>query len=155
MRVLVCGLNPSVVAADAGFGFAGATNRFWPAALEAGLVTEPRDPLAALVEDGVGMTDLVKRATKGTKELRRSEYQAGTERVRRLVAWLRPGAVLFVGLEGWRAAVDRTATPGLQAAGFGGGPAYVMPSTSGLNAHVRLGDLVAHLHAALALAREG
>src|SRR5690242_18561137 len=45
MRLLVCGLNPSVVAADAGFGFAGATNRFWPAALQAGLVSEARDPL--------------------------------------------------------------------------------------------------------------
>src|SRR5436305_6574108 len=40
MRLLVCGLNPSVVAADAGFGFAGATNRFWPAALQARLVSE-------------------------------------------------------------------------------------------------------------------
>ena len=39
MSVLVCGLNPSLVAADAGVGFAGATNRFWPAALAAGLVT--------------------------------------------------------------------------------------------------------------------
>jgi len=152
MRVLVCGLNPSLVAADAGFGFAGATNRFWPAALEAGLVTEARNPGHALSVDGVGMTDLVKRATRGTKELRRSEYQAGAELVRRLVAWLRPGAVLFVGLEGWRAAVDRTATPGLQAAGFGGVPAYVMPSTSGLNARVRLDDLVSHLEAALRVA---
>src|SRR5438309_1574658 len=57
MRALVCGLNPSLVAADAGFGYAGATNRFWPAAIEAGLVSRPRDPLHALVADGVGMTD--------------------------------------------------------------------------------------------------
>src|SRR5207248_6055106 len=66
MRLLVCGLNPSVVAADGGFGFAGATNRFWPAALQARLVSEARDPLHALLVDGVGMTDLVKRPTKGT-----------------------------------------------------------------------------------------
>ncbi|HEX9548720.1 MAG TPA: uracil-DNA glycosylase family protein, partial [Acidimicrobiales bacterium] len=63
MRILVCGLNPSLVAADAGFGFAGATNRFWPAAVAAGLVSEPRQPLRILAKDGVGMTDLVKRAT--------------------------------------------------------------------------------------------
>ena len=43
MRILVCGLNPSLVAADAGFGFAGATNRFWSAAVAAGIVTHPRD----------------------------------------------------------------------------------------------------------------
>ena len=151
MRVLVCGLNPSVVAADAGFGFAGATNRFWPAATEAGLVTRARDPLHALVVDGVGMTDLVKRATKGTADLSSTEYRAGAERVERLVRWLRPPLVLFVGLEGWRAAVDRTAKPGRQPSAFGGAMAYVMPSTSGLNAHARRADLVAHMRAALAV----
>jgi len=150
MRLLVCGLNPSVVAADAGFGFAGATNRFWPAATEAGLVTRARDPLHALLVDGVGMTDLVKRATKGTSDLSSTEYRAGAERVERLVRWLRPPLVLFVGLEGWRVAVDRTARPGLQPSMFAGAKAYVMPSTSGLNAHARLADLVAHVRAALA-----
>lgn len=148
MRLLVCGLNPSFVAADAGFGFAGATNRFWPAATEAAVVTKPRDPLHALEVDGVGMTDLVKRATKGTADLSPGEYRAGAERVERLVRWLRPPLVLFVGLEGWRAAIDRRATPGLQPSTFGGADAYVMPSTSGLNAHARLADLVAHLRAA-------
>ncbi|MBV8160426.1 MAG: mismatch-specific DNA-glycosylase [Acidimicrobiia bacterium] len=148
MRLLVCGLNPSVVAADAGFGFAGATNRFWPAALEAGLVSRARDPLHGLLADGVGMTDLVKRATRGTADLTAAEYRAGAERVQRLVRWLHPRVVLFVGLEGWRAALDRRARPGVQPTGFGGARAYVMPSTSGLNAHARLGDLVAHIRAA-------
>lgn len=148
MRVLVCGLNPSVVAADAGFGFAGATNRFWPAAVAAGLVTRERDPLHAVTTDGVGMTDLVKRATPGTRDLAPDEYRLGAARVRRLVNWFRPGLVLFVGLEGWRAAVDRHAVAGW-AGDFGGRPAYVMPSSSGLNAHARLGDLVDHMRAAL------
>ena len=148
MRVLVCGLNPSLVAADAGFGFAGATNRFWPAATEAGLITKPRDPLHALLTDRVGMTDLVKRATKGTADLATHEYRSGAERVGGVVRWLEPSTVLFVGLEGWRAAVDRKATPGWQPAGFGGVDAYVMPSTSGLNTHARLSDLVTHMRAA-------
>ena len=65
-----------------------------------------------------------------------------------LVEWLRPVVVLFVGLAGWRAAVDRRAQPGMQPALFGGSPAYVMPSTSGLNAHCRLADLTAHMVAA-------
>lgn len=151
MRVLVCGLNPSVVAADAGFGFAGASNRFWPAAVAAGLVTRPRQPLGCLVRDGVGMTDLVKRATPGAAALATAEYRAGAERVEALVAWLRPGLVLFVGLAGWRAAVDRHAAAGLQPEPFGGSPAYVMPSTSGLNAHARPADLAAHMRSALAI----
>lgn len=56
----------------------------------------------------------------------------------------------MVGLEGWRAAVDRKARPGWQSTSLGGRPTYVMPSTSGLNASVRVDDLVAHLRRATA-----
>ena len=148
LRLLIVGLNPSVVAADAGFGFAGSTNRCWSAALEAGIVSAPRDPAAALAIDCVGMTDLVKRATPRSAEVSADEYRAGAARVERLVRWLAPAAVCFVGLEGWRVAVDRRARAGWQAGGFGGQPAYVMPSTSGLNASARLADLVGHLQEA-------
>jgi len=150
MRALVCGLNPSLVAADAGYGYAGPSNRFWRAALAAGLVSRRGDPVHALLDDGIGMTDLVKRATPSAAALTADEYRAGAARVRRLVGWLRPGLVLFVGLAGWRAAIDRTAVPGWQPDGFGGMPAYVMPSTSGLNAHAPPAVLVEHMAAALA-----
>jgi TDG/mug DNA glycosylase family protein len=154
MRVLVCGLNPSVVSADAGFGYARATNRFWRAAVASGLVgpAARHEPLRALTDHGVGMTDLVKRATPGVGELSGDEYRAGAARVARLVAWLRPRTTLFVGLEGWRAAVDRKARAGPQPAPFGGAHAYVMPSTSGRNARCRLDELVAHMAAACRLA---
>ena len=152
MRVLVCGLNPSVVAADAGFGYAGATNRFWRAVTEAGLVTRPRDPVAALEVDGVGMTDLVKRATPAASDLDPLEYVDGAARVRPLAERLRPGLVLFVGLAGWRVAVDRRAVSGLQPEPFGGVPAYVMPSTSGRNAATSFAELVEHVRAAAASA---
>jgi TDG/mug DNA glycosylase family protein len=152
MRLLVCGLNPSLYAADAGIGFARPGNRFWPAALAAGIVTADRDPDRALADHGVGMTDIVKRATVAAAELTREEYVAGLARVERLVTWLRPGAVCFVGLAGWRAAVDRRAVAGVQPAGLGGVPVYVMPSTSGLNARTPLSDLADHLRAAARLA---
>ena len=80
------------------------------------------------------MTDLVKRATPRADELTTAEYRAGLERVGRLCAWLRPGAVCFVGLAGWRAAADRKAVAGVQPETLGDTPVYVMPSTSGLNA---------------------
>ncbi|HUF84492.1 MAG TPA: methyltransferase domain-containing protein [Acidimicrobiia bacterium] len=153
MHLLVCGLNPSVYAADRGVGYARPNNRFWPVALATALVTRDRDPLRALAEHRIGMTDLVKRATHGADELTTGEYRGGVARVERLVAWLRPGAVCFVGLAGWRAAVNPKAKPGVQPGGFGGVPAYVMPSTSGANARTTMGDLVKHLRAADALAR--
>jgi double-stranded uracil-DNA glycosylase len=151
MRLLVCGLNPSLYAADAGVGYARPGNRFWPAARAAGLVARDRDAVDALTGHGIGMTDLVKRATTGARGLTEAEYREGAARVERLVRWLRPDAVCFVGLAGWRAAVDPRAAPGEQAGGFGGVPAYVMPSTSGANAHARLDDLADHLRRAAAL----
>jgi TDG/mug DNA glycosylase family protein len=148
MRVLVCGLNPSLVAADAGHGFAGATNRFWPAAVDAGLVSKPRDPLHALRIDSVGMTDFVKRATPRASEVTKDEFREGWLRIQRLVEWLQPRALLVVGLAGWRAAVDPKASPGWQP-GSTAAPVFVMPSTSGLNARVHRDELVGHMRAAL------
>jgi TDG/mug DNA glycosylase family protein len=140
------------VSADLGFGYAGATNRFWSVAVAAGLITHARQPLLSLAEDGVGMTDLIKRATPNADSLTAAEYQAGAERVGRLAEWLRPGVVLFVGLAGWRAAIDRRAQPGPQSSSIGGVPAYVMPSTSGRNARTTPAELAAHMCRAVALA---
>jgi TDG/mug DNA glycosylase family protein len=148
LRLLVCGLNPSVHAAEAGIGYVTPGNRFWPAALASGLVTRDRDGRHALVEHGIGMTDLVKRATPRAAELTTEEHRHGFERLERLGAWLQPQAICFVGLAGWRAAVDRRARPGWQERTVGGCPAYVMPSTSGLNAATPLSTLVDHLRAA-------
>ena len=150
MRLLVCGLNPSVYSADVGVGFGRPGNRFWPAALAAGLASIDRDPRHALEHHGVGMTDLVKRATPRADALTSDEYRAGLARVERLCEWLRPEAVCFVGLAGWRAAADRKATAGWQERRLGPSAVYVMPSTSGLNAHARLEDLTEHLATAAA-----
>lgn len=152
MRLLMCGLNPSLHAADAGVGFHTANNRFWAAGQTAGIISTDRDPRRTLRVDRVGMTDLVKRATPRASALAASEYREGFDRLERLCDWLQPGAVCFVGLAGWRAAVDRRATAGLQPTSVGGRPAYVMPSTSGLNAATKLDTLVEHLAAAATLA---
>ena len=150
MRLLVCGVNPSFYSADAGVGYARPGNRFWPAALASGIVPLDRDPRAALVR-GVGMTDFVKRASRTAAEVTREEYASGLARVTRLVEWLRPGAVCFVGLSGWRSVVDPRAVAGPQLVGVGGRPVYVMPSTSGRNARTSVGVLAEHLRAASAL----
>lgn len=151
MRVLVVGLNPSLHAADAGVGYVTPSNRFWKAATEVGLVSVDRDPWHAIRHHGVGMTDLVKRATRRADELHPEEFRAGVARVDRLCDRLQPAVVCVVGLAGWRAAVDRKATVGLQERRLGARPVYVMPSTSGLNASSQLADLVAHLRAVRSL----
>jgi len=152
MRLLVCGVNASFYSADAGVGYARPGNRFWPAALRAGIADRDRDPVDALLRRGMGMTDFVKRATRTAAEVTADEYRMGFARVERLVEWLRPRAVCFVGLSGWRSVVDSKAVAGRQARPIGGRPAYVMPSTSGLNARTSMTELAEHLRAAGALA---
>ncbi len=151
MRLLICGVNPSWYSADAGVGYARPGNRFWAAAMAAGIVDSDRDAVSALVDHGVGMTDFVKRPTRTAAEVTGEEYRAGFARVERLVAWLRPGAVCFTGLSGWRDVVNPKAVAGAQPEGIGGRPAYVMPSTSGLNARTPPAELADHLRAAWAL----
>lgn len=154
LRLLVSGLNPSFYATDAGVGYARPGNRFWPAALAAGIVDASLDPVRAVRVCGVGMTDLVKRPSVGADELTAEEYRDGVARLDRLCGWLRPGAVCLLGLGGWRAAVDRKAVAGPQDRRLGGVPVYVMPNPSGRQAHVGLDGLVAHLRAAAELADE-
>ena len=145
MRMLIVGLNPSPASADSAVAFARPGNRFWPAMLEAGLAARDRDPRALLRDQGIGMTDIVKRTTRRADELDPSEFQQGMARLGRLVDWLKPKSLCFIGLAGWRAAVDKKAASGWQDRQIGSRPAYVMPSTSGLNASAQLPDLVAHL----------
>ena len=147
LALLVCGLNPSLYSAQTGIPFGRPGNRFWPAARAAGLIDQEREPFAALAR-GVGFTDLCKRPTRSADELARAEYAAGLERLAGLARRYRPRAICLVGLDGWRRCVDRRAVPGWLGEGVGGRPVYLMPSTSGRNAHSSLGSLAAHLRKA-------
>jgi len=149
MKLLICGLNPSPSSADSGVGFYRAGNRFWPAALAANIVSRDRDPWHALQTHGIGMTDMVKRPTRRADELDRSEYADGVHRVTQLAEWLEPQAICMVGLAGWRAAVNRKAERGWQRERLGNSPVYLMPSTSGLNAHDTVDSLAEHLRLAM------
>lgn len=148
MRLLCCGLNPSLHAADAGVGYVTGSNRFWRSLTASDLATRSRDVRHLLRHDRIGMTDLVKRPTARADELTVGEYRDGVERLAELCAWLRPAAVAMIGLAGWRVAVDRRATVGWQPEPLGATPVYVLPSTSGLNARVPLAELTSHVRAA-------
>jgi TDG/mug DNA glycosylase family protein len=147
LRVLFCGYNPSLYAADAGVGFARPGNRFWPAALEAGVVTRDRDTWHAVRHHDVGFTDLVKRATVGAAELSKDELRTGLQRVTALCEWLAPEVICFLGVGGWRDLVDRKAALGWQPTRLGPTRVYVMPNPSGLNASTQHAGFVEHLRA--------
>lgn len=144
MQVLIVGLNPSPYSADSGIPYGRPGNRFWPAALGAGLVSQDRDVHHALSSHHLGFTDFVRRTTRKADEVSESEFEVGFVRVSRLIEWLKPKVVCFVGLGAWRAVVDKKAVPGLQDRRIGDSRVYVMPHTSGLNAHSRLEELTEH-----------
>ncbi|MEZ5377750.1 MAG: mismatch-specific DNA-glycosylase [Acidimicrobiales bacterium] len=149
LRAVMVGLNPSVRSADAGYGFAGPGNRFWDAAVEAGLLTEVRKPEQAMIHESVGFTDLVKRATARANEISAAEYRSGLVRLNLALGWIAPKIVIVAGLTGWRHATGEKRAAGWQPSTLGGRPVYLMPNPSGLNASTSLDDLVAHLRTAL------
>jgi len=143
MRMLLVGLNPSLHSVEAGYGFAGPGNRFWPAVIEAGLISKSRNPMHALRHHQIGMSDLVKRASARASAISDVEYQAGVARLDRLCDWLSPEIVCVLGITGWRSALkNRNLRLGKQTTQLGGRTVYVLPNPSGLNAHTNCTDLV-------------
>lgn len=144
LRVLFCGINPGLYTAAVGHHFARPGNRFWPA-LHAGGFT-PRllapDEERALLDLGLGITNLVARATATADELGAEELLAGAKLLQRKVDRLRPRWVAVVGITAYRTAFARPkAQLGLQEETIGAAKLWVLPNPSGLNAHHRAADL--------------
>ena len=141
LRVLFCGINPGLVSAATGHHFARPGNRFWPALAGSGftprlLLPEEQDALSAL---GLGVTNVVPRATARADELADEELVAGGERLRALVRTIRPGWLAVVGVTAYRVAFGvRAAAVGPQDLTVGGTRLWVLPNPSGLNAHWQL-----------------
>lgn len=144
VRLLVVGINPSLWTAAVNAHFARPGNRFWKALHVAGLTSREIDASAGFdpadVEElhaaGIGITNLVARATRRADELTTDELRAGRERLESLVASVRPRVVAVAGVSAYRIAfgVPR-ARVGRQPGDLGGAELWVVPNPSGLNAH--------------------
>ena len=90
----------------------------------------------ALCDAGLGVTNLVARATARADELTPEEIRAGVQPLARMVHRHRPPYVAFLGVSTYRIAFDRPrAKIGRQDDAFEGAVAWVLPNPSGLNAH--------------------
>lgn len=141
LDVLFCGINPGLYSAAVGFHFARPGNRFW-AALHGGGFT-PRvlrpDEQALLLEYGLGVTNIVARATARADELRAGELRDGAVRLTGLVERVRPRVLAVVGISAYRVAFGHgAARVGEQDGHVGGARVWVLPNPSGLNAHYQL-----------------
>ena len=150
LRLLFVGINPGLWTAATQTHFAHPVNRFYPALLAGGLIERPIDPAAGmddaerahLVARGIGITNLVRRATARADELTVEELRAGGERLVRLVEERRPRVVAVAGITAYRTAFSvRRAAVGRQPEPLGGAELWVVPNPSGLNAHETVATL--------------
>lgn len=149
LDVLFCGVNPGLYSGAVGHHFARSGNRFWDALHQAGFTEEIVSPFqdASLLERGIGLTNLVVRATAGAAELTAAELRAGARDLETKVVRLAPRAVVFLGLQAYRTAFGRpAATIGPQPA-IGPSAAWLVPNPSGRQARYPLVDIVAGLRA--------
>ncbi|GAA4868569.1 G/U mismatch-specific DNA glycosylase [Actinomycetospora straminea] len=138
LRVLFCGINPGLLSALTGHHFARPGNRFWPALHASGFTPRLFAPSeqGLLPSLGLGITNVAPRATARADELDDAELVAGGERLRGLVAEVRPAWLAVVGIGAYRVAFgDRRAAAGRQERTLGDTGLWVLPNPSGLNAH--------------------
>jgi mismatch-specific thymine-DNA glycosylase len=79
MKMILVGANPGDRSARVGHYYAGRGNQFWPMMYESGVIPEPLgyEDDRRVLEFGIGMTDLVKRPTRGIEEIERQEFSEG------------------------------------------------------------------------------
>lgn len=149
LKLLIVGINPGLWTVAVNAPFARPGNRFWPSLHRAGLTDtevdasrglDPSDE-AALLERGIGITNIVGRATARADELTRQELRDGAARLVERVRELRPRCVAIAGITAYRIGFSQPkARLGEQDTDLiPDWPAevalHVVPQPSGLNAH--------------------
>ncbi|MET3962973.1 TDG/mug DNA glycosylase family protein [Marmoricola sp. OAE513] len=152
LRLLFVGINPGLWTAAVQTHFAHPSNRFYPALYAAGIITEPIDPVTGMTAAdrehftgrGLGLTNLVRRATARADELSPAELREGGKRLHAFVVERKPAVVAVAGITAYRSAFKvPAAKPGRQPGVFGGAVLWVVPNPSGLNAHETAASLAA------------
>ncbi|MFD1932267.1 G/U mismatch-specific DNA glycosylase [Nonomuraea mangrovi] len=148
LDVLFCGINPGLLSEATGHHFARPGNRFWPALHLSGFTPRLLAPAEQhlLPSYGLGITNVVARASAKASELTRQELVEGGVRLAELVAEVRPKTLAVLGVSAFRTAfaVPR-ASIGPQEAKIGETPVWVLPNPSGLNAHWTLAGIADEL----------
>ena len=136
MRLIVVGCNPGERSARLSHYYAGRGNLFWPLLYDSGVIPELleyRDD-NRVIEFGVGLTDLVKRPTRGIEEIERQEFAEGRILLAQRLEEFTPRVLAFNGKLVFEKFAQRPCKLGLQNAGLYGAQVFVLPSTSAQNA---------------------
>jgi TDG/mug DNA glycosylase family protein len=156
-RLLFVGINPGLWTAATGAHFARRGNRFYPALYRAGIVDrliDASDGMSEadhdlLIERGIGITNLVARASARADELTTDELLEGGRALIETVTRVRPAVMAVAGITAYRTAFgDRKAAIGRQDRTIRDTLVWVVPNPSGLNAHHTVDSLAAAYRAA-------
>ncbi len=152
LRLLFVGINPGLWTAATQTHFAHPANRFYPALLRAGVIGQPISPSDGMTDAdrdhlrsrGIGITNLVRRASARAAELSAEELRAGGLELAALVARESPRVVAIAGITAYRTAFGQPkAVLGRQPEPLAGAELWVVPNPSGLNAHETVATLAA------------
>lgn len=150
LDALFIGINPGLLSAQRGHNFANPANAFWKLLHESGLVPErlaPEEEMR-LLDHGLGLTNLVARATRGVMDLGREDYEAGRRALATKIRKVRPRMVVFVGITVCRSYFDKKASEpipcGEQPEKICGARVFVVPNPSGRNAHFSYAEMLEH-----------
>jgi TDG/mug DNA glycosylase family protein len=138
LRLVFCGINPGRRSAAAGAHFANPRNDFWRLLHDAGFTPRLFEPSEqyALLDLDLGLTNAAARTTRGSGDLRRSDFADAEERLSALARDLRPAGIAFVGKTAYQGAFQERPELGLQERRLDDTWLYVLPSTSPANAAV-------------------
>ena len=136
--MLFVGINPGLWSGAVGHHFAHPSSRFWKALHASGFTPRLLSPFeeADLLAFGLGLTNLVDRATASARDLSREELRSGARVLERKVARHHPRWVALLGVGAYRTVFDRPeGRVGRQPDRIAGSDVWVLPGPSGLNAH--------------------
>jgi TDG/mug DNA glycosylase family protein len=157
LRLLFVGINPGLWSAATGSHFARPGNRFYPALAAAGIteyLIRAADGMAEqdrnhLIARGVGITNIVPRATARADELTGDELRSGARKLVGKIGALGPQVVAVAGISAYRVAFGQPkARLGRQPEPIAGAELWAVPNPSGLNAHYDVAALAAAYRAA-------
>jgi TDG/mug DNA glycosylase family protein len=137
LPLVFIGINPGYYSAQVGHYYARPGNLFWWALSRSGLVDKPvfAENDADLLNYGIGLTDVVKRPTHSSGDLRQDEFDAGVQVLMKKLDRYKPRVACFVGILGATAFLGRAVKPGPLSEQIGRTRLFAIPSPSRRNAH--------------------
>ncbi|MDT0451103.1 G/U mismatch-specific DNA glycosylase [Streptomyces hesseae] len=130
LDVLFCGINPGLLTAATGHHFARPGNRFWPVLHASGFTPRRLAPAeqGELLAYGLGITNVVARASARADELTDEEYREGGRVLVEKVLLLRPKWLAIAGVTAYRVAFgDKKAKIGPQERTIGETRIWALP----------------------------